>query len=132
MFSDSACIFSAYALIGWITPTRNCTHLLINVLNLFVCIELNFFFQFSFLYLIYFLGGIIGIQPDLGDHKSNFKKVGTIPSEPHLSSYPRNTTFRGQYWNKEKFKNPEKFIKSSRTFLAYSFSVFYLIPHSQK
>ena len=40
-----------------IAPTRNCTHLLKNVLNLFLCIKLNFFWQFSFLYLIYSFGG---------------------------------------------------------------------------
>ena len=40
-----------------IAPTRNCTHLLINLLNLFWRIKLNFFLQFSFLYLIYSLSG---------------------------------------------------------------------------
>ena len=40
-----------------IAPTRNCTHLLNNVLNLFVCINLNFFLTFFFLSLIYSLGG---------------------------------------------------------------------------
>ena len=40
-----------------IAPTRNYTHLLKNVLNLFVCIKLSFFLTIFLSYLIYSLGG---------------------------------------------------------------------------
>ena len=40
-----------------IAPTRDCTNLKKYVSNLFLCIKLNFFLQFFFLYLIYSLGG---------------------------------------------------------------------------
>ena len=65
-----------------IAPTRNCTHIFRNVLNLFVCIKLDFFLQFSYLCLIYSLGGNNKIKHASGDYKFNFKKVGAIPSEP--------------------------------------------------
>ena len=38
--------------------------------------------QFYILYQIYSLGGQNRNKPAPGDHKSNFKKVGAIPSEP--------------------------------------------------
>ena len=43
----------------------NCTHLLKNVFNLFVCKNLTLFLQFSFLYLI-------------SNHEYNFKKMSAI------------------------------------------------------
>ena len=60
-------------------PTRNCTHIFKNVINLFVCIKLFIFLTISFPYLIYSLGGYIRNKIQI--RKSNFKKVGAIPSE---------------------------------------------------
>ena len=65
-----------------IAPTRNCIHLLKNVLNLFVCIKLNFFITIflSLSDLFY----IIRIRPAPGDHERKWLqfRVGAIPSEP--------------------------------------------------
>ena len=64
-----------------IAPTRNCTPILKNVINLFVCIKLFFLLTISFLFLIYSipLVDIIGRKLAPSDHKLNFKKVGEIP-----------------------------------------------------
>ena len=56
-----------------------------NILKLFECIKLEVFLQFSFLYQIFSLVYIIGIKLAPDDHKSNFKKVGAIPSEPFIT-----------------------------------------------
>ena len=67
-----------------IAPTRNCTHIFKNVLNVLICIELNFFLTiFLSLSDLFPLVDIIGIKPAPGDHESNLKKVGAIPSEPN-------------------------------------------------
>ena len=61
-----------------IAPSRNCTNIFKNVINLFVCIKLIFFsFTISFLYLIYSLGGYK--MNKTHDHEFNFKKMGAIP-----------------------------------------------------
>ena len=59
-----------------IAPTRNCTHLLKNVLNLFIFIKLTFFL-IIFLSLSYLFphGGYNRNKTRPGEHKSNFKKV---------------------------------------------------------
>ena len=57
--------------------TWNCTHILKNVINLFVCIKL-FFFTISFLCLFYSLVGYNVYNPPPGDQEPNFKKVGPI------------------------------------------------------
>ena len=65
-----------------IPTTRNFTHIFQNVVNLFVWIKLIFFFlQFPFFIWFIPLVDMIGIKPAPGDHESNFKKVGTKPSE---------------------------------------------------
>ena len=63
-----------------IAPTRNCTHFLKSVLNIFLCIKLNFF-SYNYVSFIFLntLMVIIGIKPAPSDHESNFKKVGAIP-----------------------------------------------------
>ena len=75
-----------------IARTRNFTHLLKNVLNLFVCIKHYFFFlQFSFLYLIYSRNGGYNINKNPPPATTNpiLRKwvqfrVGAIPSEPEM------------------------------------------------
>ena len=71
-----------------IRQTEKCTHTGLhqffkNVLNLFVCIKLNFFLQFSFLFLIYSPGGYNRSKtrprrPQI----IFFKENGCMPSEP--------------------------------------------------
>ena len=62
-----------------IAPTWNCIHIFKNVINLFVCMKLFFFFlQFPFFIWFIPLGDIIVIKPAPGDHESNFKKVSAI------------------------------------------------------
>jgi len=72
-----------------IAPTRNCTHILKNVINLIVCIKLIFFLQFPFYFWFIPLVDIIGIKPTPSDHKLILRKwvqfrVGAQPCEPDL------------------------------------------------
>ena len=62
-----------------IAPTRNCTYIFKNVINLIVCIKLIFFLQFPFYFWFIPLVDIIGRKLAPGDNKFNFKKVGAIP-----------------------------------------------------
>ena len=58
-----------------IAPTRNCTHLLKNVLNLFVCIKILLFLKFPFfIWFIHLVGKWMQFR------------VGAIPSEPYYMS----------------------------------------------
>ena len=65
----------------------------------------TFFFKFSFVYPIYSLGGCYrNKKPAPGDHKSNFEKVGAIPSEPlepcnvkKMTHPNKNTTINKTY-----------------------------------
>ena len=66
-----------------IAPTRNYPHLLKHLLDLFVCIKLNFFL--TILPSLFDLVDKIGIKRAPGDHESNFKKQGAIPREPNSS-----------------------------------------------
>ena len=83
-----------------IAPTRICTHLLRNILNLFVCIKLNFF-----LYSFYSFGGYNRNNPAPGDHESNLKKVGAIPCGCNTKrtkkgcSLLTNSRTEGSVWN---------------------------------
>ena len=64
---------------NYTAPKQNCTNLIKNVLNHFVCIKLKLL-SYNLPFLIYFipLANIIGIKPAPGNHKSNLKKVGAI------------------------------------------------------
>ena len=57
-----------------ITPIRNYK----KFIKSFYMHKIYFFLQFSFLDLIYSLGGYNRIKPTPGDHEYNFKKVGAI------------------------------------------------------
>ena len=81
VYSPSRSIISSNRGRRRIAPTRNCTHPLKSLLNLFGCIKF-FFLQFSFLDLIYSLGGYNMNKPAPSDHESNFKKGVAIPNEP--------------------------------------------------
>ena len=56
-----------------------------NVLKLFVWVKLKLFLT------IFFSLSDLEIKPAPGDHKSNFKKVSAIPSEPFFLLYCFNT-----------------------------------------
>ena len=70
-----------------IAPTGNCTHPLKNVLNLFVCMKLNFFPK------IFLSLSDLFPKPAPGDHESQFMKVGAIPCEPfHIGPFINSDT----------------------------------------
>ena len=63
-----------------IEPKTGLNHFLKTALNIFCTHKTDFFFLNSFFfYLSNTMEVIIGIKPAPGDHKSNFKKVGSIP-----------------------------------------------------